>query len=120
MTTNPDTLVPVVICRLDELPEVGTAKAELNGHAICIAHTDDGSVYAIDDTCTHQNVSLSEGELDGCHIECWLHGSRFDLSTGEPDCLPATIPVATYPVVIDDGDVVVSLPAHLVPDSIES
>ncbi len=120
MTSDPDTLVPVVICRVDELPEVGTAKADVYGHPICLAHTDDGSIYAVDDTCTHANVSLSEGELDGCDIECWLHGSRFDLRTGEPDCLPATVPVATYPVALVDGDVVVSLPASLVPDSTES
>ena len=69
-------LVPLTVCRLDELPGVGPVKAEINGHAIAIVHAEDGAVYAIDDVCTHANVSLSEGELDGCHLECWLHGSR--------------------------------------------
>ena len=46
--------------------------------------TADGDVHAVDDTCSHANVSLSEGELDGCTLECWLHGSRFDLRTGTP------------------------------------
>jgi 3-phenylpropionate/trans-cinnamate dioxygenase ferredoxin subunit len=51
---------------------------------------------------------LSEGEIDGCTLECWLHGSRFDLRTGEPTGLPAIEPVATFPVEIRDGDIYVS------------
>ena len=54
-------------------------------------------------------IALSEGEVDGCTLECWLHGSRFDLRTGEPTGLPATEPVPVYPVEIHDGDVYVSL-----------
>ena len=54
-------------------------------------------------------IALSEGEVDGCTLECWLHGSRFDLRTGEPTGLPATEPVPVYPVEIRDGDVYVSL-----------
>ena len=57
--------------------------------------------YAVHDKCSHADVSLSEGEVDGCTLECWLHGSRFDLRTGEPTGLPATEPVAVYPVKID-------------------
>ncbi|CAM5263306.1 (2Fe-2S)-binding protein OS=Streptomyces fumanus OX=67302 GN=GCM10018772_65330 PE=4 SV=1 [Streptomyces fumanus] len=59
--------------------------------------------------CSHANVSLAEGEVDDCHIECWLHGSRFDLRTGKPDSLPATRPVPVYPVKIEGDDVLVSL-----------
>jgi 3-phenylpropionate/trans-cinnamate dioxygenase ferredoxin subunit len=101
----------VRVCRLDELPEVGAAAAEIHGRRIAIAHTDDGGVRAVDDTCTHANVSLSEGELDGCTLECWLHGSRFDLRTGEPIGLPATVPVTVYPVRVEDGEVYVAVPA---------
>jgi len=50
---------------------------------------------------------LSEGDVDGCFIECWAHGSRFDVRTGEPDQLPAIYPVKTYPVRIEDGRVLV-------------
>ena len=53
------------------------------------------------------DVALSEGEVDGCTIECWLHGSRFDLRTGKPTGLPATEPVATFPVEVRDGDIYV-------------
>lgn len=116
----PEALVPVTVCTIGELPEVGAAKAEIGGHAVAIIHAESGEVYAIDDVCTHANVSLSEGDLDGCFLECWLHGSRFDIRTGDPTCLPATVPVATYPVTIEGDDVIVSLPASFVPDSIES
>ena len=67
----------------------------------------DGDVHAIDDTCSHANVSLSEGEVDDCTLECWLHGSRFDLRTGEPTGPPAIVPIAVYPVKIDGDDVFV-------------
>ncbi len=100
----------VRVCALDELPEVGAACAEINGKRIAIARDSYGEVHAIDDTCTHENVSLSEGEIEGSTLECWLHGSRFDLNTGEPTALPATEPVAVYPVKIDGDDVYVAVP----------
>ncbi|MDQ3579777.1 MAG: bifunctional 3-phenylpropionate/cinnamic acid dioxygenase ferredoxin subunit [Actinomycetota bacterium] len=63
----------------------------------------DGELFAIDDTCSHQDASLSEGWLEGCFVECPLHAALFDLRTGIPTCLPAKKPVRTYPVVIMDG-----------------
>ena len=68
-----------------------------------------GEVYAIHDMCSHANVALSEGEIDDQTIECWLHGSRFDLVTGRPTGLPATKPVPVYPVKIDGDDVLVAV-----------
>ena len=64
---------------------------------------------AIDDTCSHANVSLSEGDVEDGEIECWLHGSRFDLRSGQPTGLPATAPISVYPVKIDGDDVFVSV-----------
>ena len=107
----------VRVCRLDELPEVGVAAAKVNGTVIAIARDENGHVHAVNDTCTHANVSLSEGELDGCTLECWLHGSRFNMVTGEPSGPPATIPVAVYPVTIDGDDVYVAVPS---PKNLES
>ena len=75
---------------------------------MAIVRTAEDQVHAIHDVCTHANVSLSEGELDGCQLECWLHGSRFDLRSGEPSGPPATVPVAVYPVRLLDGAVYVS------------
>jgi len=65
--------------------------------------------YAIGDTCSHAEVSLSEGEVDpgDRHIECYKHGSRFSLETGEPDCLPATKPVPVYRVKVEGDDVLI-------------
>src|SRR5699024_3486221 len=68
----------VRVCRVDELPEKGAAAADINGTIVAIVRTESGDIHAVDDTCSHANVSLSEGELDGCTLECWLHGSRFD------------------------------------------
>ena len=98
----------VRVCRLDELPKVGAAAADINGTIVALVRTEDGSVHAVDDTCSHANVSLSEGELDGCTLECWLHGSRFDIRTGEPSGPPAIVPINVYPVKIDGDDVYVA------------
>ncbi|HEY1820237.1 MAG TPA: non-heme iron oxygenase ferredoxin subunit, partial [Trebonia sp.] len=59
--------------------------------------------------CSHAAVPLSEGEVDGHTIECWLHGSCFDLRTGKPTSMPATVPVPVYPVKIEGDDVLVSI-----------
>ncbi len=60
--------------------------------------------FAVQDVCSHAEVPLSEGEVEECTVECWLHGSRFDLRTGKPTGPPATEPVATFPVEVrDDG-----------------
>jgi 3-phenylpropionate/trans-cinnamate dioxygenase ferredoxin subunit len=99
----------VRVCQLGELPDVGAAAADIDGRVISIIRTEDGTVYAVDDTCTHAEVSLSEGEVDGCQIECWLHGSRFDLRTGEPSGPPATVPIATHHVKIEGDEVYVAL-----------
>jgi 3-phenylpropionate/trans-cinnamate dioxygenase ferredoxin subunit len=97
----------VRVCGLSDLPEVGAMQVIVDGEALAIVRDEDGDVHAISDMCTHATVSLSEGEVDDCQIECWLHGSRFDLRTGEPTGLPAITPVDIYPVTIDGDDVLV-------------
>ena len=99
----------VRVCSVDDLPEVGAVAADIDGTLVAIARDSAGDIHAIDDTCSHANVSLSEGEVDDCQIECWLHGSRFDLRSGKPTGLPATVPIAVYPVKIEGGDVFVSV-----------
>ncbi len=98
------------VCRLDELPEVGAAAAQIHGRRVAMVRDEDGGVHAVDDTCSHANVSLSEGEVDDCQIECWLHGSRFDLRDGHPTGPPATVPIAVYPVHLDGDEVWVAVP----------
>jgi 3-phenylpropionate/trans-cinnamate dioxygenase ferredoxin subunit len=101
----------VELCREGDL-EQGTARRfEVGGVAIALVRCPDG-YHAVADTCSHEDYSLAEGEVfaDECEIECWKHGSTFSLLTGEPLTLPATKPVAVYPVEVEDGSVHVVLP----------
>lgn len=92
------------VLKLTDLPEGTATRVEVDGAEVCLVHSE-GQVFAIDDICSHAEVSLSEGEVDGCFIECWLHGSRFDLRTGEPVGPPAISPVPTYAVrVAGEGE----------------
>lgn len=77
--------------------------------AVAIARADDGEFYAINDVCSHGEVSLSEGEIIGCEVECWAHGARFDLRTGAATELPAMDPVDAYPIRIDGERVLVDV-----------
>ena len=96
------------VCGAGDLPEAGEAiQVFIDGEAIAIARDETGGLHAISDLCTHATVPLSEGEVDDCTIECWLHGSRFDLRTGEPTGLPAITPVDVYPITVDGDDVFV-------------
>jgi nitrite reductase/ring-hydroxylating ferredoxin subunit len=78
--------------------------------ALCLARTGDGGLFAIDDTCSHEEETLSEGELIGCEVECPWHFGRFDVTTGEAVALPATDPLRTYQVSVKDGELLVELP----------
>ena len=85
--------------------------AELDGASppIAVFHTDGGEVYAIDDTCTHQDASLADGWLDGTMIECPLHSSCFDLRTGAVDAPPARVGVRAHRAEIRDDQIWVTL-----------
>jgi 3-phenylpropionate/trans-cinnamate dioxygenase ferredoxin component len=97
--------------RLAELKDSQPRRLIADGVPLAIVRVGD-EVFAVDDHCSHAEVSLSEGEVSGCEIECWLHGSRFDLRTGEPSGPPAFAPITTYPVQIEgDGDDAVVLVA---------
>jgi 3-phenylpropionate/trans-cinnamate dioxygenase ferredoxin subunit len=97
------------VCSTEDVPKGGTLAVSAEGAEIAVVHGEDGEYYAIYDECSHAEIPLSEGEVDGHTLECWLHGSRFDLRTGEPTGLPATEPVPVYPVEVRDGDVYLSL-----------
>jgi 3-phenylpropionate/trans-cinnamate dioxygenase ferredoxin component len=93
------------VCALDEL-EVNTArKVVVDGVPIALVLDSNGDVHAIGDTCTHGDISLSEGFVEDDALECWAHGSKFKLTTGVPLTLPAYEPVPVYTVTITDGDV---------------
>jgi 3-phenylpropionate/trans-cinnamate dioxygenase ferredoxin component len=94
------------VCALDDIASGTAHRVELDGVAVALVRIDD-DVYAIGDRCTHQDISLSEGDVDvdTKTLECWKHGSAFSLLTGEPTCLPATKPTPVYDVKVADGDV---------------
>jgi 3-phenylpropionate/trans-cinnamate dioxygenase ferredoxin subunit len=99
----------IKVCSVEDVPKGSSVSADIDGTEVAIVHAEDDNFYAIYDQCSHAEVPLSEGEVDGCTLECWLHGSRFDLRTGEPTGLPATEPVPVFPVEVRDGEVFVSL-----------
>lgn len=96
------------VTTMDVLEPGGPVLATVEGVQICLVKAE-GEVFAINDLCSHADVSLSEGDVDGCSIECWLHGSRFDLRTGKPLGPPATKAVPTYAVRIDGDQVLVDV-----------
>jgi 3-phenylpropionate/trans-cinnamate dioxygenase ferredoxin subunit len=96
------------VCALSDLPEEGAIGVEVDGEPVAVVRTGD-EVYALRDVCSHAEVALSEGEIYGHTVECWLHGSCFDLRTGQPTGPPATEPVPTYHVKIQGDDVYVAL-----------
>jgi 3-phenylpropionate/trans-cinnamate dioxygenase ferredoxin subunit len=98
----------VRVCALADLPDEGAIGVEIDGEPVAIARAE-GEVYALRDVCSHAEVALSEGEIYDHTVECWLHGSCFDLRTGQPTGPPATEPVATYQVKIQGDDVYVAL-----------
>ena len=97
-------------CAVDDVPDGGALRVTIGKTELAIVRTE-GEIHAIDDICTHAEVSLADGDIADGEIECWLHGSRFDLRSGHPIQLPATEPVAVYPVKIDGDDVLVDV-AH--------
>ena len=100
-------------CALTGLPELGARRLDLSGTPVAVVRDGEGTIRAVEDTCTHGAVSLSEGEVEGCLIECWLHGSQFDLRTGIPRTPPATAPLYVFPVRIEGEDVYVDVAAPI-------
>lgn len=96
----------ITLARTDDILPGQVARAEINETAVAIFNCA-GQFFVIDDTCSHAQAALSDGDLDidRCAIECPLHGSAFDLRTGDPLSLPAVEPVRTYPVDITDGEI---------------
>jgi 3-phenylpropionate/trans-cinnamate dioxygenase ferredoxin subunit len=99
------------VCSVKDVEAGSARRFDVNGYKLCVVRIGD-DYYAIDDTCSHADYSLSEGDVweDDREIECPKHGSTFSLQTGEPQTLPATSPVAVYDVKVDGDDVVVIVP----------
>jgi len=100
----------VRVCGWSELADGTPRRVEVNGRAVALVRIGE-QVHAIDDICSHAEVSLSEGDVDfeECALECWKHGSLFDLRTGEALTLPAVRPVAVHTVTLEGDDVLVEI-----------
>jgi 3-phenylpropionate/trans-cinnamate dioxygenase ferredoxin subunit len=96
------------VCSVTDIPPGTAHRVEVEGRPIAVVNTE-GQWFAVSDICSHADVSLAEGDVDGCTLECWLHGSRFDLRTGRPSGPPATTPVPIYPVSVEGDTVFVTV-----------
>jgi 3-phenylpropionate/trans-cinnamate dioxygenase ferredoxin subunit len=95
-------------CATTEVADGAALAVSVDGVEVAVVREGD-DFYAIYDECSHAAVPLSEGDVEDAQIECWLHGSMFDLRTGKPTNLPATEPVAIYPVKVEGEDVYVDV-----------
>jgi 3-phenylpropionate/trans-cinnamate dioxygenase ferredoxin subunit len=98
---------------LDDLEPGSAKKVVLDGIPIAVVRDSAGDVWAIGDTCTHGEISLSEGFVEDDTLECWAHGSRFGLADGKPRNLPAYEPVPVFAVEVVDGEIYVDPSAKL-------
>jgi 3-phenylpropionate/trans-cinnamate dioxygenase ferredoxin component len=99
-------------CALADLSDDKALAVTIDDLEVAVVKQGD-EVFAIQDLCSHAEVALSEGDVRDCTIECWLHGSTFDLRTGAPTTLPAFLPVATFTTEVIDGDVYVDVTTPL-------
>lgn len=94
----------VAVAKMSEVPAGGIKFVEVQGKPIALCHVE-GTFYAVGNLCTHDHGPLSGGTLDDHRIECPRHGARFDVRTGQVVCLPAPLPIPTYPVKVEDGKI---------------
>lgn len=95
----------VRICAVDDIKPGKAIRAKVGELTIAVIRTKAGEIKALDDKCSHGEISLSEGFVDNETIECWAHGAKFSLNTGEALTLPAFEPVAVYEVLVENGDI---------------
>jgi 3-phenylpropionate/trans-cinnamate dioxygenase ferredoxin subunit len=105
----------VPVARMADLDPGETLGVEARGIEIAVVRDEDGEVHAISDLCSHEEIALSDGDVEDCTIECWKHGSQFDLRTGRPLQLPAVRPVPVYPVQVDENGTIAVDPDHPLP-----
>lgn len=95
------------VCSVSDLTLNQAKKVVVGGVPIALVLDAAGEVHAIGDTCTHGDISLSEGFVEDGTLECWAHGSKFELSSGKPLTLPAFEPVPVFVVDVVDGDILI-------------
>lgn len=99
----------VVVCQDGDVSVKSAMLVEIGDYPVAIVRDSAGELHAIGDTCSHAEISLSEGDVEDCTIECWAHGSSFDLKTGQPLTLPAFEPVPVFALAVQGSDVYVDV-----------
>ncbi|MFN2448427.1 MAG: Rieske (2Fe-2S) protein [Candidatus Baltobacteraceae bacterium] len=92
--------------RISEIPQGRTKRVVVDGIEVLLCNGG-GTIYAVEDVCTHDGAPLDQGELEGCRIVCPRHGANFDVRTGEALTLPAILPLPTYRVRVENGEIFV-------------
>lgn len=100
------------ICAVEDIKPGKAIRVKVGEEAIAIVRTKSDEIKAINDKCSHGEISLSEGFIDNETIECWAHGAKFSLATGEALTLPAFEPVAVYEVIIENGEIFLEIDAE--------
>ncbi|WP_299165202.1 non-heme iron oxygenase ferredoxin subunit [uncultured Arthrobacter sp.] len=98
-----------LVCNIDDIEVKQALRILIDDYPVAIVKDSDGGIHAIGDTCSHADISLSEGDIEGCRIECWGHGSQFDLRSGMPLQLPAYEPVPVFALEIHGDEVYVDI-----------
>jgi 3-phenylpropionate/trans-cinnamate dioxygenase ferredoxin component len=98
---------PERVCSFAELDQDTALRVVVGGTPVAVVKDANGDVFAIGDTCTHGDISLAEGFVEGETLECWAHGSKFSLTSGKPLTLPAYQPVPVFRVTVEGDDVLV-------------
>jgi 3-phenylpropionate/trans-cinnamate dioxygenase ferredoxin subunit len=104
--------VAIRICAVEDIKPGKAIRVKIGENAVAVVRTKSGEVRALDDKCSHGEISLSEGFIDNETIECWAHGAKFSLETGAALTLPAFEPVAVYEVIIENGDIFLEIDAE--------
>jgi len=98
-----------LVCAAEDVKVKQALRVLIDDYPVAVVRDSDGALHALGDTCSHEDYSLSEGDVEDCTIECWGHGSQFDLRSGEPLSLPAFDPVPVFALTVSDGNVYVDI-----------
>lgn len=113
-------MTAVKVCQEADIAPGHAVKVTIDGVPIALVKDSEGRLHALGDTCSHGEISLSEGFVEDDTLECWAHGSKFELRTGKPQNFPAFEPVPVYQVNVTDGVVFIDPAVTIDPTSDES
>ena len=109
MTQDSMTIEFVKVAKVSDVPEDEPLKVKAGELQIALFKVD-GAFYATEEICTHAQASLAEGYVDGDQVECPLHGACFSIKTGKALSAPATVDLCTYPVRVENDDILIGVP----------